>query len=99
MAPCPGNSFEARGLRSGDLVRVGNDRGACLGGAVDLAILLYAVLSLTVVRMLPVALAVVGAGLDRATVLFVGWFGPRGLASLVSPCSRSRSSVPVPTPR
>jgi NhaP-type Na+/H+ or K+/H+ antiporter len=43
----------------------------------------YAVLSLTVVRMLPVALASIGAGLDRATILFVGWFGPRGLASLV----------------
>ena len=43
----------------------------------------YAVLSLTLVRMLPVALASIGAGLDRGTVLFVGWFGPRGLASLV----------------
>jgi NhaP-type Na+/H+ or K+/H+ antiporter len=43
----------------------------------------YAVLSLTVVRMVPVALASIGAGLDRNTVLFVGWFGPRGLASLV----------------
>jgi NhaP-type Na+/H+ or K+/H+ antiporter len=49
----------------------------------DLAVALYAVLSLTLVRMLPVALVLVGAGLDRATVLFVGWFGPRGLASLV----------------
>ncbi len=49
----------------------------------DALIVLYAVLSLTVVRMLPVALAMVGAGLDRRTVLFVGWFGPRGLASLV----------------
>jgi NhaP-type Na+/H+ or K+/H+ antiporter len=49
----------------------------------DASTLLYAVLSLTVVRMVPVALATVGAGLDRATVLFVGWFGPRGLASLV----------------
>jgi NhaP-type Na+/H+ or K+/H+ antiporter len=47
------------------------------------AVVLYAVLSLTVVRMLPVALALFGAGLDRRTVLFVGWFGPRGLASLV----------------
>jgi NhaP-type Na+/H+ or K+/H+ antiporter len=46
-------------------------------------ILLYAVLSLSVVRMVPVALALLGAGLGRATVLFVGWFGPRGLASLV----------------
>ena len=44
---------------------------------------LYAVLSLTVVRMLPVAIALAGTGLDRATVLFMGWFGPRGLASIV----------------
>ena len=43
----------------------------------------YAVLSLTVVRMVPVALASLGTGLDRRTILFVGWFGPRGLASLV----------------
>ena len=43
----------------------------------------YAVLSLTVVRMLPVALASIGARLDLRTILFVGWFGPRGLASLV----------------
>ncbi len=33
--------------------------------------------------MLPVALALVGTGLDRATVIFMGWFGPRGLASIV----------------
>ena len=45
--------------------------------------LVYAVLSLTVVRMVPVALSLIGSGLDRRTVLFVGWFGPRGLASLV----------------
>lgn len=44
---------------------------------------LYAVLSLTVFRMLPVALALLGSGTDRSTVLFVGWFGPRGLASVV----------------
>lgn len=50
---------------------------------VDLVTVLYAVLSLTLVRMVPVALAVLGAGFDRDTVLFVGWFGPRGLASLV----------------
>jgi NhaP-type Na+/H+ or K+/H+ antiporter len=49
----------------------------------DLTTVLYAVLSLTLVRMLPVALVLVGAGLDRKTVLFIGWFGPRGLASLV----------------
>jgi sodium/hydrogen antiporter len=44
---------------------------------------LYAVLSLTVIRMVPVAIALVGARLDRATVVLVGWFGPRGLASVV----------------
>jgi sodium/hydrogen antiporter len=46
-------------------------------------ILVYAVLSLTVVRMLPVAVTLLGSGLDRTTVLFIGWFGPRGLASIV----------------
>jgi len=49
----------------------------------DLALLVYAVLSLTVVRIVPVALSLLGAGLDRRTVVFVGWFGPRGLASVV----------------
>ena len=44
---------------------------------------MYAVMSLTVVRMLPVAIALAGSGLARATVLFMGWFGPRGLASIV----------------
>jgi len=43
----------------------------------------YAALSLTVVRMLSVAAALVGARLSRATTLFMGWFGPRGLASIV----------------
>jgi NhaP-type Na+/H+ or K+/H+ antiporter len=49
----------------------------------DPTILLYAAVSLTLVRMVPVALSSLGAGLDRETVLFIGWFGPRGLASLV----------------
>jgi NhaP-type Na+/H+ or K+/H+ antiporter len=46
-------------------------------------IAVYAVLSLTVIRMAPVAVALVGARLGRATVVLVGWFGPRGLASVV----------------
>jgi sodium/hydrogen antiporter len=50
---------------------------------VDGLMVLYAVLSLTVVRMLPVAIALTRSGLNGRTVLFVGWFGPRGLASLV----------------
>lgn len=49
----------------------------------DPTTVLYAVLSLTLVRMVPVALGSLGARLDRETVLFIGWFGPRGLASLV----------------
>ena len=44
---------------------------------------LFAVLALTVVRMVPVAIACVGLGLDRRTVAFIGWFGPRGLASVI----------------
>jgi NhaP-type Na+/H+ or K+/H+ antiporter len=48
-----------------------------------LSVLIYALLSLTIVRLLPVALSLLGTGLDRGTVLFVGWFGPRGLASVV----------------
>ncbi len=43
----------------------------------------YAVLSLTVVRMLPVAIALIGTRLSLPSVLFMGWFGPRGLASIV----------------
>ena len=44
---------------------------------------LYAVLSLTVVRMLPVALAMLGSHARAPTLGFLGWFGPRGLASIV----------------
>jgi NhaP-type Na+/H+ or K+/H+ antiporter len=44
---------------------------------------LYAVLSLTLVRMLPVALAMWGSRARAPTLGFVGWFGPRGLASIV----------------
>ena len=46
-------------------------------------IVLYAILSLTVVRMAPVALAMMKRGVRWPTVAFIGWFGPRGLASLV----------------
>jgi len=46
-------------------------------------VVLYVALSLTLVRMLPVALALLGAGFDRYSVVFIGWFGPRGLASVI----------------
>jgi sodium/hydrogen antiporter len=44
---------------------------------------LYVVLSLTAIRMLPVALSLIGTHLGGVSVLFMGWFGPRGLASIV----------------
>ena len=43
----------------------------------------YALLSLTAIRMVPVALSLAGTHLRPATVAFMGWFGPRGLASVV----------------
>lgn len=46
-------------------------------------IALYSVLSLTVIRMVPVALSLVGMRLERPTVGFLSWFGPRGLASIL----------------
>ncbi len=49
----------------------------------DWVSLLYAVLSLTVIRMVPVAISLAGTGLDRKTVNFIGWFGPRGIASIL----------------
>jgi NhaP-type Na+/H+ or K+/H+ antiporter len=45
--------------------------------------LLYAMLSLTVVRMLPVFLCLIGTRTSTADKLFIGWFGPRGLATIV----------------
>jgi sodium/hydrogen antiporter len=52
-------------------------------GVLDWSIVAYAVLSLTVVRMVPVALAMIGMRMRGTTVAFLGWFGPRGLASIV----------------
>ena len=46
-------------------------------------IILYAILSLTIIRMVPVAISFIGTKLGRDSVLFIGWFGPRGLASIV----------------
>jgi sodium/hydrogen antiporter len=89
----------ARGRRGEPLVPFVEETGALVSllvwltfGAVAVApavesltwqIVLYAVLSLTVIRMVPVAVALIGTGLGRATAALVGWFGPRGLASVV----------------
>lgn len=45
--------------------------------------IVYALLSLTVIRMLPIYLSLSGMGLKPGEKLFLGWFGPRGLASIV----------------
>lgn len=50
---------------------------------VSLSVLLCALSVLTVGRMIPVAIAMIGTGALRPTVAFVGWFGPRGLASIL----------------
>lgn len=47
------------------------------------ATVFYAVLSLTVVRMIPVAISMIGTGLEAPTLTYLGWFGPRGLASII----------------
>jgi NhaP-type Na+/H+ or K+/H+ antiporter len=79
-----GEFSEARGqlLNLGVFFLFGTLAAPALGefGAM---VVLYAVLSLTVIRMLPVAMALLGTRLKPATVLFLGWFGPRGLASVV----------------
>jgi NhaP-type Na+/H+ or K+/H+ antiporter len=45
--------------------------------------IVFALVSLVVVRPVAVALATVGSGLRWPTVAYMGWFGPRGIASLV----------------
>ena len=52
-------------------------------GLITWKVVLYAIISLTIVRMIPVALALIGTNLGGHTKLYIGWFGPRGLASLV----------------
>jgi NhaP-type Na+/H+ or K+/H+ antiporter len=57
--------------------------GSLIADGLNLPAIVYAILSLTIVRMVPVALALVGCRFQPATVAFIGWFGPRGLASIV----------------
>jgi NhaP-type Na+/H+ or K+/H+ antiporter len=57
--------------------------GPVLSASVEASAIVYALLSLTVVRMVPVVIALFGEGFGARTVAFMGWFGPRGLASVV----------------
>ncbi len=52
-------------------------------GHLNPTVVLYAVLSLTAIRMIPIALALIGSRVSLPTHLFLGWFGPRGLASIL----------------
>ena len=56
---------------------------ASLLSGITWIVILYAVLSLTLIRILPVALSLMKTGLQMDSVMFIGWFGPRGLASIV----------------
>lgn len=49
----------------------------------DIKALIYALLSLTIIRMLPVFISLIGSDLDTYSKLFIGWFGPRGIASVL----------------
>lgn len=61
-------------------------------------ILLYSVLSLTVIRMLPVFLSLAGSNINTEGRLFIGWFGPRGLASIVFAVIVAESGIPESGP-
>jgi NhaP-type Na+/H+ or K+/H+ antiporter len=56
---------------------------ASLLSGITQIVILYALLSLTLIRLLPVALSLKNTGLQTDSVIFIGWFGPRGLASIV----------------
>ena len=55
---------------------------------------LYSILSLTLIRMLPVFLSLIGMGISTEGKLFMGWFGPRGLASIVFAVIVVNANVP-----
>ena len=57
--------------------------GPVLTGGLNLPAVAYALLSLTLIRLLPVSIALMGKGFRPLTTGFMGWFGPRGLASVV----------------
>src|SRR4051812_14682079 len=93
-----GMAFGATQPDAGDIGEFGEQLGELLGlvvwllvgtvmvdllGDVTWEMVLFAVLALTVLRMVPVAIALFGTGLSHTTVAFIGWFGPRGLAAIV----------------
>jgi NhaP-type Na+/H+ or K+/H+ antiporter len=80
----PGFSEELGGLLSGiTFIVFGGAVLSTVWSEIRFVDVVYAVLSLTLVRMVPVALAMFGSHARAPTVWFLGWFGPRGLASIV----------------
>ena len=77
-------------------VGLGRWRSADLLPHVTWQVVAYAALSLTIVRMVPVAVALAGSGARAPTIAFMGWFGPRGLASIVFALIALESRVPTP---
>jgi len=49
----------------------------------DLNTLFYSILSLTIIRMVPVLISLIGTNIDFYSKIFVAWFGPRGIASVL----------------
>ncbi|MEA1982357.1 MAG: cation:proton antiporter [Campylobacterota bacterium] len=49
----------------------------------NMKVIIYSLLSLTAFRMIPVAFSLIGLGLSFKSKLFIGWFGPRGIASIL----------------
>jgi NhaP-type Na+/H+ or K+/H+ antiporter len=50
---------------------------------INIEMIIYAILSLTLIRMLPVAISLIGTRLRLESILYLGWFGPRGIASIL----------------
>jgi len=82
----PGQFTETLGLSASFLVWAifgGLFVGKLFSHALAAQPIVYALISLTLIRMVPVAIVLMGTHLRPATVAFIGWFGPRGLASVV----------------
>lgn len=52
-------------------------------GGISWRYILYAIISLSVIRIIPVAISLIGKGLSTPSLLYMGWFGPRGAASIL----------------
>ena len=70
-------------MRKGKRIAFSHEEGPINFDHINWSIVLYGILSLTVVRMIPVAISLMGTRLKWDSILFIGWFGPRGIASIL----------------